>query len=151
MRILVAAIGKAKPGPHLALERFYAERIGWKVTVSEVEEKRKLSGPELRAREGELLLARVPERAVIIALDERGESLSSLAFARRLGLWQEDGRDVAFLIGGADGHGDSVREKADLILGFGAMTWPHLLIRGMLFEQLYRAQQILAGHPYHRE
>lgn len=151
MRILVAAIGRAKTGPHLELERFYAGRLGWKITLIELEEKRRLPVPELREREGGLLLERIPAGAAVVALDERGTPLSSAKFAAKLGDWEQDGRDIAFLIGGADGHAETVRRRADLLLSFGAMTWPHLLVRGMLFEQLYRAQQILAGHPYHRE
>jgi 23S rRNA (pseudouridine1915-N3)-methyltransferase len=152
LRILVAAVGRAKPGPHLELQRFYAERLGWSLAVSEVEERRKLNPAERRAKEGDLLLARVPERAVVIVLDERGAALSSAAFAQKLANWRDAGAgDLAFLIGGADGHAESVRQRADFTLSLGPMTWPHLLVRGMLFEQLYRAQQILAGHPYHRE
>jgi len=151
MRILVAAIGRARAGPHLALERFYAERLVWKVTLTELEEKRRLPAAELREKEGALLLGRLPPGAAAVALDERGQSLSSVRFAETLGAFEADGREIAFLIGGADGHSEAVRRKADLLLSFGAMTWPHLLVRGMLFEQLYRAQQILAGHPYHRE
>lgn len=151
MRILVAAIGRAKAGPHLELERFYAGRLAWKVTLLELEEKKRLPVPELREREGALLLERVPPGGAMVALDERGVSMSSAKFAEKLGAWERDGREIAFVIGGADGHAEAVRERADLLLSFGAMTWPHLLVRGMLFEQLYRAQQILAGHPYHRE
>jgi 23S rRNA (pseudouridine1915-N3)-methyltransferase len=86
-----------------------------------------------------------------VALDRRGKVLDSEGFARRLQRWRDDSvNDVAFLIGGADGHGDALLKKAALILSFGAMTWPHLLARAMLAEQIYRAQQLLAGHPYHR-
>jgi 23S rRNA (pseudouridine1915-N3)-methyltransferase len=86
-----------------------------------------------------------------VVLDERGKAEASAAFAARLGAWRDDGvRNVAFLIGGADGHDARVRKRADAILSFGAMTWPHLLVRAMLAEQLYRAHSILAGHPYHR-
>jgi 23S rRNA (pseudouridine1915-N3)-methyltransferase len=86
-----------------------------------------------------------------VALDERGKALPSEAFAAKIGDWRDRGAgDLAFLIGGADGHGDAVRARADFLLAFGPMTWPHMLVRGMLAEQLYRAQQILAGHPYHR-
>ena len=87
-----------------------------------------------------------------VVLDERGKQLSSAEFAAILGRWRDDGvRECRFLLGAADGHGDEGRAKADLLLGFGAMTWPHLLARAMLAEQLYRATAILAGHPYHRE
>jgi 23S rRNA (pseudouridine1915-N3)-methyltransferase len=152
LRILIAAVGRAKPGPHLDLQRLYGERLGWGLTVSEVEERRKLSPAERRERESEMLLARVPDRAFIVALDERGTVLSSAAFAQKIGKWRDSAAsDLAFLIGGADGHADKLRERANFLLSLGPMTWPHLLVRGMLLEQLYRAQQILAGHPYHRE
>jgi len=152
LRILIAAVGRAKPGPHLELQRLYGERLGWDLAISEVEERRKLSPAERRTREGDLLLARIPQRAIVIALDERGTALSSAAFAQKLAAWRDAGSgDLAFLIGGADGHAEAVRQRADFTLSLGPMTWPHLLVRGMLLEQLYRAQQILAGHPYHRE
>ena len=89
---------------------------------------------------------------MVIALDERGKNLTSADLARKLGQWRDEGRaDVAFLIGGADGHGPGVKERADLVLSLGAMTWPHMLVRALLAEQLFRAQCILEGHPYHRE
>jgi 23S rRNA (pseudouridine1915-N3)-methyltransferase len=151
MRILVAAVGRHKRGPLRDLEQHYAERILWPLALREVEEKRPLPAAELKEREAALLLAAVPNGATIVALDERGKSVSSADFAARIGQWRDRGvADLAFLIGGADGHGDAVRKRADLLLSLGAMTWPHLLVRGMLLEQLYRAQQILAGHPYHR-
>jgi len=87
----------------------------------------------------------------VVALDRRGKALDSAGFAQRLGRWRDDGvAELGFLIGGADGHGEPLLKKASLILSFGAMTWPHLLARAMLAEQIYRAQQMLAGHPYHR-
>ena len=98
-----------------------------------------------------MLLATVPDGAHVIALDEGGKQLSSEEFSAVMGELQDTGtRDVAFLIGGADGHGNAVRERADRALAFGRNTWPHMLVRGLLAEQVYRAQQILAGHPYHR-
>ena len=115
-----------------------------------MEEKRKLAPPELKTREATLLLNAVPKGAAIVALDRRGTALSSEAFAQRLATWRDAGADLAFLIGGAEGLAESVLERAQLVLSFGAMTWPHLLARAMLLEQIYRAQQILAGHPYHR-
>ncbi len=94
----------------------------------------------------------VPSGAAIVALDETGKHLASRAFAKQIRQWQDEGRPcAAFMIGGADGLDDSVRQRADLILSFGRATWPHLLVRGMLAEQVYRSQQILAGHPYHRD
>ncbi len=145
------AVGRLKSGPLKDLERLYAERITWKLTLREVEERRKLPTPDRIAREGELLLAALPAGAIVVALDGRGAALSSEAFAVRLAAWRDGGADaVAFLIGGADGLAEPVRRRAQLVLGLGPMTWPHFLVRGMLLEQLYRAQQILSGHPYHR-
>jgi 23S rRNA (pseudouridine1915-N3)-methyltransferase len=94
----------------------------------------------------------MPPGAVTIILDEKGKSLGSVAFAERLGRWRDEGvREARFLIGAADGFDDAARADADLLLNFGTMTWPHLLARAMLAEQLWRAASILAGHPYHRE
>ena len=99
-----------------------------------------------------MLLAAVPADAAVVALDESGQALSSRALAARIGRWRDDGRGcIAFLVGGADGLDDAVCARADLVLSFGKATWPHMLARAMLAEQLYRAQQILAGHPYHRD
>ncbi|HEY3918394.1 MAG TPA: 23S rRNA (pseudouridine(1915)-N(3))-methyltransferase RlmH [Stellaceae bacterium] len=151
MRITIVAVGRHKAGPLEALEEFYAERIRWPLTIRQVEERRKLPPAELKAREGELLLAALPKDAVLVALDGRGKALSSADFARRLGAWRDADAALAFAIGGADGLADGVIAKAKLVLSLGAMTWPHLLARGMLLEQIYRGQQILAGHPYHRE
>jgi 23S rRNA (pseudouridine1915-N3)-methyltransferase len=151
LRILIAAVGRAKAGPHLDLQRLYAERLSWPLDIKEVEERRKLPAPERKACESELLLGCLPERAFVVALDERGRSLASVDFAAQVAKWQQAAPTIAFLIGGADGHADAVRQRADRLLAFGAMTWPHLMVRAMLCEQLYRAQQILAGHPYHRE
>jgi 23S rRNA (pseudouridine1915-N3)-methyltransferase len=151
LRILIAAIGRARAGPHLELQRLYAERLTWPLDIREVEERRKLSAAERKIREGELLLAGLPDRAFVVALDERGKNVSSADFAKLIAKWQSAAPTIAFLIGGADGHGDPVRARADYLLALGAMTWPHLMVRAMLCEQLYRAQQILAGHPYHRE
>lgn len=103
-------------------------------------------------REGRLLLDAVPKDAAVAALDEKGRTFSSSALAVRIGEWRDRGvRDLAFLIGGADGLNGEVLKRADLVLSLGPMTWPHMLVRGLLAEQLYRAQCILSGHPYHRE
>jgi 23S rRNA (pseudouridine1915-N3)-methyltransferase len=151
MRLSLIAVGRLKPGPLDALAQHYAERIHWPLTIREVEEKRKLPAKEMVEREAALLLAAIPQGAMLVALDERGRQLSSAAFAERIGHWRDAGTaDLAFAIGGADGLAEVVRERAQLVLSLGAMTWPHLLARGLLLEQLYRAQQILAGHPYHR-
>jgi 23S rRNA (pseudouridine1915-N3)-methyltransferase len=151
VRLQIIAVGRLKDGPLKALEQLYAGRITWPLAIREVEERRKLPPPELVEREGVLLLAALPEGAVAVALDGRGTMLSSEALAARLAAWRDGSTDdLAFLIGGADGLSDAVRRRAKLVLSLGPMTWPHFLARGMLLEQLYRAQQILAGHPYHR-
>lgn len=152
MRLRIAACGKWKSGPERALFDHFAGRITLPLELREIEEKKKLKPAALKKREGELLLAQIPEGAVVVALDETGTSLGSVAFAGKLGAWRDDGiKDVVFVIGGADGLDEVVRKRADLVIGFGAQTWPHLLVRGMLAEQIYRAGSILAGHPYHRE
>ena len=167
MRIVIAAVGKLKSGPEKALFDEYVRRMTWPVTLREVEAAGRLSGPALKAREGELLLAALEPKGAgksaakkagraaagrrLVALDEHGEEPTSPAFAQRLGAWRDQGaEEIAFVIGGADGLADAVRERADWTVAFGRLTWPHLLVRVLLAEQLYRAQQILAGHPYHR-
>jgi 23S rRNA (pseudouridine1915-N3)-methyltransferase len=122
------------------------------VSLVEVEEKRRLTGAELKQREAALILAALPADARLVALDERGATWTSRQFADRLAGWRDGGAGVlAFAIGGADGLGQAVIERADAVLSLGQMTWPHLLARSLLLEQLYRTQQILAGHPYHRD
>ena len=139
-------------GPLLDLQAEYAKRLVPAPAITEVEERRKLPDAALKAREAELILATVPAGARLVALDPGGVAWSSRDLAGHLAAWRDRGLGaVAFAIGGAAGHGDAVLARADTRLSLGAMTWPHLLARIMLLEQLYRAQQILAGHPYHRE
>jgi 23S rRNA (pseudouridine1915-N3)-methyltransferase len=138
VKLNVIARGKIGRSPEAELVARYAKRIAWPLTLIELPE----SG-------GSVAAALTPAREVL--LDERGRQLSSEDFAALLGSWRDAGvREVRFLIGAADGHGEAARQQADLLLGFGAMTWPHLLVRAMLLEQLWRATSILAGHPYHR-
>ena len=154
MRLLIATAGKwkagGKAGPERALFEHYAGRIAFALELREIEEKKKLKPQALKKREGELLLAQVPDGAVVVALDEAGKTLSSAAFAKKLGRWRDEARDVVFLIGGADGLDGAVKKRADFVISFGSQTWPHLLVRGLLAEQVYRAECILSGHPYHR-
>jgi 23S rRNA (pseudouridine1915-N3)-methyltransferase len=151
MRLLVAAIGRARSGPERELFEHYRRRLSWPLVLKEVEEKRPLPARERIVREGELLLAAVPTGWPLIVLDERGKLLDSEGLAGSLGRWRDSGQaQAAFLIGGADGHAEAVRERANLLLSLGPMTWPHMLVRGMLAEQIYRAECILANHPYHR-
>jgi 23S rRNA (pseudouridine1915-N3)-methyltransferase len=151
MRITLVAVGRAKSGATTALYRDYAKRLRWPLRLHEIEDRGKLAAEHRRTREGERLIAAVPKGARMAALHAGGESLDSAAFAALLGRWQDEGvSDLAFVIGGAEGLSGALLARADLILSFGAMTWPHLLVRVLLAEQLYRAQCILDGHPYHR-
>jgi len=151
VNILIAAVGRGKAGPERTLFDHYVERLPWKVTLKEIEIRKENDASVRRAMEAAALLKAVPEGARVIALDERGKNESSEQIAARLKSWRDTGtRAIAFLIGGADGHDDSVRKRADLVLSLGAMTWPHMLVRPMLAEQLYRAHSIITGHPYHR-
>ena len=134
------------------MQALYAGRLVPPLQIIELEEKKKLPPAQLQAREAELILAALPAGARLVALDERGAAWTSRDLADRLQQWRDAGlATLAFAIGGAEGLARPVLERADAVLSLGAMTWPHLLVRGMLLEQLYRAQQILAGHPYHRD
>ena len=145
-------------GPARDLFEDYRSRLRPPLELIEVEERRALSGLELMRREGELLLAatrrrqsKAAGRFLLIALDQRGAAWDTEGFARRYAAWLEGAaEEVAFLIGGADGLAPEVSAAADLRLSLGPMTWPHMLVRGLIAEQLYRAQQIRLGHPYHR-
>lgn len=138
MRLHIVARGRIGRGPEAALVDTYLKRIRWPVQVSELRD----DDPTPPA----------PPGTVSIALDERGEALSSQDLAAKLGRWRDDGtREARFLIGAADGLGDEGRARADLAISFGRATWPHLLARAMLAEQLFRATSIIAGHPYHRD
>jgi 23S rRNA (pseudouridine1915-N3)-methyltransferase len=140
MLLHVIARGKIGRSPEAELVDRYAKRIAWGLKVTELPDR----GGSIPAP------AATPTRTV--ALDERGEQLSSTAFAAILGRWRDDGvREARFLIGAADGHDASMRDGTDLLLAFGAATWPHMLARAMLAEQLWRATSILSGHPYHRD
>ena len=139
MLLHIVARGKIGRSPEAELVDRYLKRIAWPTKVT-----------ELPDRGGKLPEAATS--AVSIVLDERGKPLSSAELAKLLEGWRDNGkREAQFLIGAADGHSEADRKKADLLLSFGAATWPHLLVRAMLAEQLFRATSILANHPYHRE
>lgn len=155
MRVHLCAVGRLRAGPERDLVNDYLQRFDrtgralalGPASEHEVED-RKNAG---MAAEAELLARAVPAGAVLVVLDERGKLMSSPDFAAQLGRWRDGGRqDVAFVIGGADGIDPGLRARADLAISFGAMVWPHMLVRVMLAEQLYRAAAILAGTPYHR-
>lgn len=159
MRLDIIAVGRAPRGPVAEMVKGYADRVAGTgqsiglgpLSVTEVEDKRPPRAAERRPREAELLLAAIPPDATVIALDQRGKQQDSEAFAGTLARLRDEGvRDVAFVIGGADGLDPDLLATAGLVLSLGPMTWPHLLVRAMLAEQVYRAVTILAGHPYHR-
>src|SRR3954471_19632977 len=139
MLLHIVARGKIGRGPEAELVDRYLKRLSWPYKLTEL--------PESGGR-----LPPPAENCVTILLDEKGEQLPSLDLARRLERWRDEGkREARFLIGGADGFGEAERASADLLLAFGRATWPHLLARAMLAEQLWRSTSILANHPYHRE
>ena len=155
MRLHVCAVGRLRTGPERMLTDDYMQRFNRSarplglgpLTEHEVED-RKGGG---MAAEADLLARVLPAGAVIVALDERGQTLSSPELAQRLADWRDAGRqDLAFVIGGADGLAPALRDRADLALSFGRLVWPHMLVRVVLAEQIYRAATILSGSPYHR-
>ena len=140
MLLHIIARGKIGRSPEGELVERYLKRVAWPVKLTELPESGGRPPPP------------APDNSVTILLDEKGEHLGSVALARKLEAWRDGGRrEARFLIGGADGFGDAERAGADLLLAFGKATWPHLLARAMLAEQLFRATSILANHPYHRE
>lgn len=159
MRIAIAAVGRMKQGPERELVARYLDRArasGRTLSLTQFDiieqaESRAGSADARKAEEARQLLAALPE-GVVVALDEQGRSQGSVAFAEQMARWRDAGRPaVGFVIGGADGLHQSVRDRAELVLSFSPLTWPHQLVRIMLAEQLYRATTILSGHPYHRE
>jgi len=135
----IVARGKIGRSPEAELVERYLKRIVWPVKLTELPEKGGNAPP-------------LPASAVTIVLDERGQAISSMELAKKLETWRDGGkREARFLIGAHGGHDEDQRRGADLLLSFGSATWPHLLVRAMLAEQLFRATSILANHPYHRE
>ena len=155
MKLHLCAVGRLRAGPERALVDDYLQRLDrtgrplglGPVTEHEVEDKR---GGGMAA-EGQLLARAIPDGAALCVLDERGKLMSSPEFAQALACWRDGGRqEAAFVIGGADGVDPALRARADLVISLGRMVWPHMLVRVMLAEQLYRAATILSGSPYHR-
>lgn len=152
MKLILLCVGNLKTGPEKALFDHYKSRLTWPLEVREVVCHKTGSAQQLKGWEGELLTQKIDADSVIIGLDEKGKSMSSIEFAQMLGSWRDEGvKSIIFIIGGADGLSEAVRKRCHHILSMGQLTWPHMLVRGMLAEQIYRAQQILIGHPYHRE
>lgn len=147
----IIAVGKLKKGPLAELCADYLKRITWPLDLHEIESPYRESANQ-QADEERKILEKIKPHAFVVVLDERGNGLKSLDFARTLERIQNDGEDrIQFIIGGAEGLTDAVRAKASFLLSFGQQTWPHMMARVMLLEQIYRARQILSGHPYHRE
>ena len=155
MRLAIAAIGRLKTGPEQDLIQDYTARINASgrslalgpLDIFEIDERKARD----RASQSDRLLDRVPKGAVVAALDERGTAMTSPKFAKLIERTRDDGADdMVFLIGGADGHAAALRDRANHVISFGPMVWPHMLARVMLTEQIYRAVSILAGSPYHR-
>ncbi len=139
MLLHIVARGRIGRGPEAELVARYVKRLAWPVRITEL--------PDTGGR-----VPPIEPQTRTVMLDETGDMLGSVAFAERLGRWRDDGvRETRFMIGAADGFDDAARADADLLLSFGRATWPHLLARAMLAEQLWRATSILANHPYHRE
>ena len=159
MRLLVVSIGRLKQGPERELAERYRERfddIGRKLgfrglDIQEIPESRARDAATRIAEEAAAISVAIPEKSVLVALDERGKSVDSATFAQHLGRWRDEGvANTIFTIGGADGLSPDLQRKAKLCIAFGSATWPHQMVRVMLLEQIYRAATILAGHPYHR-
>lgn len=159
MRLVVISVGRLKQGPERELAERYRGRfddIGRKLgfrglEIHEIPESRARDAATRISEESAAISAAIPEKSVVVTLDERGDNIDSDAFARHLGRWRDDSvANTIFAIGGADGLSPDLRRKAKLCVAFGAATWPHQMVRVMLLEQIYRAATILAGHPYHR-
>ncbi len=159
MRLSVIAVGRLKPGPEKLLAEDYltrAQGMGKKlgiqrISVAEFAESQAASAEARIAEESRLIAGAMPERTFSVILDERGKTMTSDAFSTLMKRHLENGTpDMSFVIGGPDGHAQATRDAAGLMLSFGAMTWPHRLVRVLLFEQIYRAITLMAGHPYHR-
>lgn len=152
MHIHIRCIGKIdKSSPEQMLVDRYKTRISWPITIREHEIKKNLPDEHRKEAESLLLLENLPKHGKVIVLDERGKTPTTTEFAKVISHFQEQGiSEFTFLIGGAAGHGNAVRKRADYTLSLGSMTWPHMLVRSMLIEQLYRLYTISLGHPYHK-
>ncbi|MAH87433.1 MAG: 23S rRNA (pseudouridine(1915)-N(3))-methyltransferase RlmH [Kiloniella sp.] len=143
--VTILAVGRLKRGPETELVSRYQTRLKrLKTSLREFPER------QSKSREGVDLLAALPGNSFVIALDEHGDDMASAEFASLLGDRLDQGQVLSFIIGGSDGLADEVRQRADRVIRFGRLTWPHQLVRGLLMEQIYRAETILLGHPYHR-
>lgn len=146
MKVTILAIGKCKKNsPEAQLIAEYVKRSGWEIVIKEKDN----ATQDVEAR---FLLENIPHGAKVVVLDERGINIKSVELAQKVENWMLNGvSDICFLIGGADGHVQETRDNADLLLSFGKLTFPHMLMRAVLMEQIYRIQTIINHHPYHRE
>jgi len=152
MKQLILAVGRMRDGVESTLYHHYAQRLRWPIRVIEVEARKMASDSERQLEEEQLLRRHWPAQGRVIVLDERGQTPTSPELAKKISQWRDDGAgDLAWVIGGADGLTDSIRQQSDWVIALGRLTWPHMLVRGLIAEQIYRCQQILAGHPYHRD
>jgi 23S rRNA (pseudouridine1915-N3)-methyltransferase len=150
MKLVILAVGKGRTASEHELALGFMKRLPAGGDIIEIESKLP-AGPKRQQDESQLLMRHVPYNAILVALDPKGKDTSSEALANKLAAWRDAGHaSVFFAIGGADGHDAALRQRANDVISFGSATWPHMLFRAMLAEQLYRATSILAGHPYHR-
>ena len=152
MRITILAVGKIRNSIFNQLYELYVKRLRWEILLYEIESHNKKSWHEQQKDESIRLIALIPNNSCVITLDERGKLLSS----RELASWveekiEEGTKDICLIIGGPNGLDPNILLKSNLILALGRATWPHLMVRGMIAEQIYRVQQILSGHPYHKD
>ena len=151
MNIIIIAVGRIRSGPEKTLIENYSRRIKWPIEFREVEEKKKLKGLELKKRQGDLLLNQCPPESKIIVLDQCGKNLPSTKLASIFKNWQSNRvKEVCILIGGADGVDENISENVDLTISLSKMTFPHMLARIVLVEQIYRSETIINNHPYHK-
>ena len=154
MRITILSIGKFENSPHKTVYEHYLKRLKWKIQLRELELKNsdKLSLLQRKKGEGELILKNLKPGSKLIICDENGDQLTSKDFAKLISNSALHGdSDLSFVIGGSDGLSDEILQKAKEKIAFGKMTLPHLMVRSILIEQLYRAETIISGHPYHRQ
>ncbi|MCL2474329.1 MAG: 23S rRNA (pseudouridine(1915)-N(3))-methyltransferase RlmH [Alphaproteobacteria bacterium] len=151
MKMMILAIGKAK-GAETAFIDEYKKRLGDAVSIQELVYSKNLPPEEQKKAEGALILNAIPKSGFVVLLDEHGKNMTSRDFADSIQKWESlSVKNLVFIIGGAFGVSDEVKQKADAAIAFGSWTWAHKLVRVMLMEQIYRAKQILQGHPYHKE
>ena len=153
MRISIVAIGRARTGSEAKLFQYYSDKLSlWKISLIEKEVRKQVAPNKTISAEGDLISRVIPKDSFIIAMDENGKQVNSREFAKILSHQKDFGYgEVTFLIGGANGLSSTLIKRADQVLSLGQLTWPHLLARVLLIEQIYRAQQIIMGHPYHRD